>query len=172
MRAMADARIEHIFNCSEETFWNKLFFDQDYNRRLFTEELAFPVWKEVKKEDKGDEIHRSIEIVPKLGDLPAPLKKLVGDGVGYREDGVFDKKTRRYKVKIVPNKLVDKLFITGELHTEPAGDNKCKRIYLASVEAKVFGIGGMLEKRVLGDIQNGYDAGARFTNKYIAEKGL
>src|SRR5688500_17961642 len=51
MRAMAEARIEHVFNCSEETFWTKLFFDQEYNRRLFTEELAFPVWKEVSKED-------------------------------------------------------------------------------------------------------------------------
>jgi|RhiMethySRZTD1v2_1073278.scaffolds.fasta_scaffold82958_5 uncharacterized protein DUF2505 len=172
MRAMAEARIEHIFNCSEDTFWNKVFFDADYNKRLFREELAFPRWEEVSKEDKGDQIRRVIEIVPKMADLPGPLKKLAGDGVSYREEGIFDKKTRRYKVTIHPNRLSDKLFIKGELFTEPAGDNKCKRIYLASVEAKVFGVGGMLEKRVISDIQAGYDAGARFTNKYLAEKGL
>jgi len=113
MRAMAEARIEHIFNCSEDTFWNKVFFDADYNKRLFREELAFPRWEEVSKEDKGDQIRRVIEIVPKMADLPGPLKKLAGDGVSYREEGIFDKKTRRYKVTIHPNRLSDKLFIKG-----------------------------------------------------------
>ena len=169
---MAQARIEHTFNCSEETYWSKVFFDEEYNRRLFKDALGFPVWKEVSREDRGDEIRRVIEVVPKLGDLPAPLKKLVGEGIGYREEGVFDKKTRRYKVTVVPNKLADKLTITGEISIEPAGDKKCKRIYNTKVEAKIFGIGGMVEKRVISDIEHGYGAGAKFTNEYLAEKGL
>src|SRR5262245_16286338 len=37
MRAMADTRIEHVYNCSEDTFWNKVFLDDDYNQRLFKE---------------------------------------------------------------------------------------------------------------------------------------
>jgi hypothetical protein len=85
---------------------------------------------------------------------------------------VFDKKTRRYKVTVVPNKLADKLTITGEISIEPAGDKKCKRIYNTKVEAKIFGIGGMVEKRVISDIEHGYGAGAKFTNEYLAEKGL
>ena len=51
---MADARIEHIFNCSEDTFWNKLFLDEEYNRRLFKEALEFPVWKEAPRQERGD----------------------------------------------------------------------------------------------------------------------
>jgi hypothetical protein len=169
---MADVRIEHVFNCSADTFWEKIFLDEEFNRRLFTQILGFPVWKEVKREETGDEIRRVVEVVPKLGDLPGPIKKLIGEGVGYREEGVYDRKTRRYKLNIIPNKLTDKLTVKGEIFTEPAGDNKIKRVYTANVEARVFGVGGMLEKRLVADMENGYAEGAKFTNQYIAEKGL
>jgi hypothetical protein len=172
MRAMADVRIEHVFNCSVDTYWDKVFFDEEYNRRLFTEALGFPVWKEVSRDDKGNEVRRTVEVVPKLGDLPGPIKKLIGDGVGYREEGVFDKQSKRYKLKIFPNKLGDKMTIAGEIRCEPSGDAKCKRIYTANVEARVFGVGGMLEKRLIADMEKGYDVGAKFTNDYLAEKKI
>jgi len=31
---MAEIRVAHVFKCSEETFWTKVFFDDEYNRRL------------------------------------------------------------------------------------------------------------------------------------------
>ncbi len=169
---MAKVRVEHIFNCSEDTYWDKLFFEEEYNRRMFKDGLGFPVHEQIKQEDTGDAIVRVTDVVPKLGDMPAALKKLVGEGVGYREDGRFDKKTRRYEIKVTPNKLADKLHITGTLYTEPAGEGKCKRVYEGNVEAKIFGVGGMLEKRVIGDLETSYAKAATFTNDYIKEKGL
>ena len=56
MRAMADVRIEHVFNCSADTFWEKIFLEEEFNRRLFTQVLGFPVWKEVKREETADEL--------------------------------------------------------------------------------------------------------------------
>jgi hypothetical protein len=170
--AMADVRIEHTYDCSVDTFWNEIFFTEEYNRRLFKEALGFPVWELKKNEDKGERVERIVDVVPKLADLPAPIKKVVGENVGYREEGVFDKQARRYRINIVPNKLGDKLTVKGELWVEPVGEGKCKRIFDAVVSAKIFGIGGMIEKRLITDMQESYAAGARFTNKYIAEKGL
>ena len=169
---MADVRIEHVYDCSVDTFWERIFFDDEYNRRLFKETLQFPLWEVKKSEDRGNEVERVVECVPKLADLPAPIKKVVGDNVGYREEGVFDKKARRYRINIVPNKLGDKLSVKGDLWVEPVGEGKCKRIFNATVQAKIFGIGGMLEKRLISDLQESYATGARFTNKFIAEKGL
>lgn len=169
---MADARIEHVYDCDEDTFWNKVFLDSEYNRRLFKEALGFPVYDEVKREERDDQVKRVIEVVPKTGDMPAALKKLVGENIGYREEGVLDKKARRYRVTVIPNRLADKLTITGELFTEPVGEKKCRRVYKAHVEARVFGLGGLIEKRVIADIENGYSLGAKFTNQYIAEKKL
>jgi hypothetical protein len=169
---MADVRIEHIYDCSEDTFWDKVFFDDEYNRRLFLDALQFPKREVVKREDGETEVRQTIELTPKLGPMPAPLKKLVGEGLGYREEGVYDKKARRYTVRIYPNKLADKLTITGEMSSEPAGDGKMKRIYKGTVVAKIFGVGGLLEKTVIADIEKSYSESARFTNQYLKEKGL
>jgi hypothetical protein len=172
MRAMADCRIEHVYNCSEDTFWNKVFFDEDYNQRLFKEALEFPVYEKTKQDEDDKEIRRSLNVVPKLGPMPGPLKALLGDGLGYREDGVYDKKTRRYTINITPNKMADKVTIKGLLYTKPKGDNQLIRVFECTVNAKVFGVGGMLEKRVISDMEESYKKGADFTNKWLAEKKL
>jgi hypothetical protein len=169
---MADLRVEHTFNCSVDTFWDKLFFDPEYNERLFKQTLRFHDWTEVHRADKGDRIERIVEVMPRLGDLPGPLKKLVGDGVKYREEGVFEKTPRLYRMKIVPNKLADKLALNGEIQVVADGEARCKRVFLFHAEAKVFGVGGLLEKRLLEDTQKSQIISAEFTNRYIAEKGL
>jgi hypothetical protein len=169
---MADTRIEHIYNCSEDTFWNQIFFDEEYNRRLFKEALEFPVYEQTEFKETDSEVRRSIKVVPKLGPMPGPLKAVIGEGIGYVENGVLDKRTRRYTIDITPNKLADKVTIKGKLYTEPKGDGKCNRVFECSVTAKIFGVGGMLEKRVIADMQESYSKGAKFTNEYIAEKKL
>jgi len=169
---MAAVNIQHTFNCSEDTFWDRIFFDESFNQHLYKEVLGFSVYKVKSLDDKGDEIQRVIEVSPKIGDLPGPIKKVVGENVSYAEEGIYDKKSRRYRLQIKPNALADKLSIKGELFTEPSGPSKCKRIFKADVTCKVFGIGGMIEKRIVADIEKSYDFGAKFTNEYIAEKGL
>ena len=168
---MESVRIEHTFECSEQTFWDKIFFDEEYNRKLFLERLKFPVWKETKREERGGEIHRVVQVVPDMGEVPAALKKLVGDNAGYEERGVFDPVKHRYRIQIVPNALGDKLSINGEMYSEAVGSDKMKRIFRAEVVAKIFGV-GMLEKRIMSDLTRSYDVSARFTQTFIAERGL
>ena len=170
--AMAEIRVEHVFNCSEETFWTKVFFDDDYNQRLFRQTLKFPVWRVLKSEDRADEVLRTIEASPPIGDLPGPLKAVIGDSAGYEERGVFNKKTRRYQVQVVPNRMSDKVSVNVEMWTEPMGDTKCKRFARATATAKIFGVGGMLEKKLLGDLERSYEKSAAFTNAFVSEKGL
>jgi hypothetical protein len=165
-------RIEHTFACNEDTFWNQLFFNEEYNRGMFIGALHFSLWRELSREDRGDAVVRVVECEPPLGELPGPLAKLVGEGLRYREEGRFEKATRRYTVKVIPSKMADKISVEGLIATQPAGEKQCKRIFTATVSAKVFGVGGMLEKRIASDLQRSYDAGARFTGKYLQEKGL
>ena len=171
MRAMAELRVEHVFECNEETFWSKVFFDDEYNRRLFQDLLKFPVWRVAKTEDAGNEVRRTIEASPPIGDLPGPLKAVVGESAGYEERGVFDKSTRRYRVQVVPNRMSDKISVNVEMWTEPLGEKKCKRIAKATATAKIFGVGGMLEKKLLSDLERSYEKSAGFTNAFVAEKG-
>ena len=169
---MATLEVEHVYNCSEATFWDRLLLDQDYNERLFKTELKFPVWRETKREERDGVMHRTAEVVPYVGEIPAALKALVGEGIGYEERGVLQRSPHRYCVEVVPNKLADKVSVKVEMTTKPDGDNRCRRRARAEVVAKIFGVGGMLEKRLLADLEKSYQKSADFTNRYIAEKSL
>jgi len=169
---MATLEVEHTFNCSEATFWDRIFLDPEYNDRLFKTELKFPVWREVSREEKGGVIHRLVEVVPYVGELPTALKAVVGDGIGYQERGIFDRNAKSYKVVVQPNKLADKLSIKVDQWTIADGDNKCRRKARAEVNVKIFGVGGAIEKRTLADLEKSYAKSADFTNRFIAEKGL
>jgi hypothetical protein len=167
---MADARIAHDLNCSEDAFW-KLFFDKAFNEELFLRALGFDSWKIVSQDETDSGIKRVVDSVPKIGDLPGPLKKLVENGVGYREHGSFTRADKRMTVKVDPSIMPDKISISGVIHTERTGDASCRRIYDAVVTAKVFGIGGMIEGRILQEIRASYDKAAVFTNNWVKEKG-
>jgi hypothetical protein len=169
---MPDFRVEHRFNCSEEAFWSKVFFDQDYNRRLFLEYLKFTGWRVIKSEERDDQVQRVVEAIPPIGDLPGPLKSIVGDGAGYEERGVFDRKTRHYKATVVPNRLADKISVQIEISTVADGPEHCKRVAKGSVSAKIFGVGGLLEKKMIADLEKSYAKSAEFTNAFVAEKSI
>jgi hypothetical protein len=168
---MSDARIVHDIHASEETFW-KLFFDNEYNEALFLKTLGFDAWKVVSQDESPDRIERVVDAIPKVGDLPGPLKKLVENGVGYRERGTYVRADKRMKMTVEPTVMADKLTISGVLHTESTGEKSCRRIYDAVVNAKMFGLGGVIEGRILGDIKQSYEKAAEFTNRWIREKGL
>jgi len=169
---MASLEVEHVFNCSDATFWDRIFLDPEYNERLFKTELKFPVWREVSREERGGVLHRVVEVVPYVGELPGALKAVVGEGIGYEERGVLDRNAKSYKVTVVPNKLADKLSIKVDLWTLPDGDKRCRRKARAEASVKIFGVGGTIEKRILSDLERSYQKSAEFTNRFIAEKGL
>ena len=169
---MATLEVEHTFNCSEATFWDRIFLDPEYNDRLFKTELRFPVWREVSREERGGLLHRVLEVAPHVGELPGPIKAVIGDGLGYEERGVLDRNAKTYQVVVVPNKLADKINITMKLSTTPDGDKRCKRRVRIEANIKIFGVGGMMEKRLLSDLDRAYAKSGEFTNRFIAEKGL
>lgn len=169
---MATLEVEHTFNCSEATYWDRIFLDPEYNERLFKTELKFPVWRELSREERGGVLKRVLEVVPYVGELPGPLKAVIGEGIGYEERGVLDRSAKSYKVTVVPNKLADKLSTKVELWTVADGDKRCRRKVRAEASVKMFGIGGTIEKRILSDLERSYAKSAEFTNRFIAEKGL
>ena len=169
---MTDRRIAHTFDCSAEDYWDKLFFDDEYNRELFLGRLRFEVWKVVSQDQDDRQIRRVIEAVPPMPDLPSVLKKVVKDGLGYRETGIFDRSTRRYELSVATKSLPGRVTITGVTTTEPIDDKHCSRVHLAHVHANVRLVGGMLETRLLDDMDKSYAKAAEFSNRWIEQRGL
>jgi hypothetical protein len=169
---MPSFRLEHAFDCSEDTYWEKVFFDEEYNRRLFYDELRFPEWRVLEEKDEGARRIRNLRAQPPIEDLPGPLKAVVGDGAGYEERGVYDRATHRYEAKVTPNRMADRVTVTLTMSTEKLGEKRCKRIVTGSVTAKIFVVGALLEQKMIADLTRSYDKSAVFTNKFVAEKGL
>ena len=52
---------------------------------------------------------------------------------------------------------------------EPAGDGKVRRVSDASIEAKVFGLGGVLEGTAEKEVRDGWDKEAVFMNRWVTK---
>lgn len=169
---MLELRVDHALECSEDVFWDKVFLDEEYNRVLFLQSLRFESWREASREVRDGLLYRVVEAVPPVGDVPAALKAVIGQGAGYEERGVLDRAKKSYRIEVVPNRLADKIEVKLELTTSPAGDARCRRIVRGTVSAKIFAVGGLLEKKLVSDLEKSYAKSVDITNRFVRDKGL
>ncbi len=164
-------RVEHDFECSENGFW-ETFLNADYNREMFQSHMKFPRWDLIRCEEEKGGISRVVEVEPYVAELPGPIKKVLGDTIRYREEGHLDRTKNCYELRVIPSRLADKILVSGRQFTEPLPGGRCRRIFEATVEVKVFGIGGMIERNIAGDLRKSYDIGARFTQNYMSRHNI
>lgn len=168
---MPDVTLRHEVNTDEDTYWSKIVFDEGFNKAMYVDHLGIG-WKLLEQKEDDAKIVRRVHVEPPVGNLPGPVKKVVGDKLAYTEEGTFDKKSKRYTFKVTPSTMAEKSKINGELWVEKLGDKKIARIAKMHVEVKVMLVGGMVEERIITDLRASYDKGATFTNDWIAKQGL
>jgi len=161
--------VTHEINCDAETYW-KLFFDKEFNQALYKGELGFPRFTIDEQREGDKEIYRKVSAEPKV-DLPGPLKKILGSSFSYVEEGTYDRAGKIWRFKTVSS-LGDKMKNDGTMRVEPLGPGKCRRVGEISLEAKMFGVGGMLESTGEKELRKGWDQSAIFTNRWIADGKL
>ncbi len=162
---MKKVTMTHALDCDVEKFWS-LFLDPEYNKKLYLEGLGFKAF-DVLEMTKD---RRHLRGVPKMN-VPGALAKLLGDSFGYEDRGSLDAATNTFRWKMTPNTLGDKLFTEGTVRVEPAGDGKIRRVSEATIEAKVFGLGGMLEATTEKEIREGIEKEVRYMQRWLARTG-
>ncbi len=160
---MKKVSVVATLDCDIEGFW-KLFFDREFNQKLYKDGLGFKSFEIVDVSDSG----RRFKGVPTMK-VPGPVAKLLGDSFGYEENGTLDKAANIYRWKMTPNTMVDKLFTTGSVKVEPAGEGKVKRTSEAQIEAKIFGVGGLLEGTAEGEMRTSFEKEAVYMAKWIKD---
>jgi hypothetical protein len=168
---MPEITLRHEVDTDEDTYWSKCVFDEAFNTQMYVDHLGIK-WKLEEQHEDDAKITRRVHVEPPVGNLPGPVKKVIGDKLAYTEAGTFDKKTKKYSFKVTPSTMAEKTKVSGEMWCEKKGDKKVTRVCRISVEVKVMLVGGMVEERILSDLKTSYERGTVFTNEYIAKNGL
>ena len=163
---MGTFTMRHELDCDCDRFW-ALFFDKDFNEQLF-KALEFPMWKLVDTKETDTEIIRTVKATPKM-EAPAAVAKLLGSSFGYDEEGRYDKAKKTLKFIIKPNTLTEKLRNEGTVKCEPRGEGKSTRVVEITAEAKVFGVGGMIESSFEKSFKVGWQKSADFINQWVKD---
>ena len=169
---MAEVVLRHEIFCTEEDYWAKCVWTREFNEGLYLKTLGFPRYEVQADTENGNVRNRKTLIEPPVDGLPAPLKKAMGDTLSYVEDASFDKTKRVYEFKVVPSVFGDKTKVWGNLYCEGWNGKSFTRVSKINVEVKVFGIGGMVESRIMEDLKRSYDVGEKWTNDFAAAGGF
>jgi hypothetical protein len=159
-------KFEQEINCPPERLW-ELFFSTDFNVEMYERGLDFPSCKVPELKDDGEVLHRRMVCIPKL-EMPKPLKKIVGDRVGFEEIGDWVRSAGEFRWKLVLAAFGDKVAISGTMRLVPHGEGHCMRKVEFSVDANIFGIGGLVEKTAAQNVLDGWVASAKWINGYLA----
>jgi hypothetical protein len=141
--------------CTPDTFWAS-FFDESYLRSLYLDELESRAFDVLDISDTS----RTLLIVPKMK-LPAPVAKLIGDSFAYEEHGTLDRASGEWTWRMLqpanldpkskPRK--DAVTMHGTARIEPSGDGHCRRTDTFAIEAKIFGLGSLIESTIDKELQ-------------------
>jgi hypothetical protein len=164
--------IKHLLETDADTFWNKIFFDEAFNRALCVDHLKFRVFKtlDLKREPNGV-ITRRVENSPPA-EIPKVVAKVLGNTVNYVEEGRFDPAVQKWAFSVIPAVAANKIRSVGELWVDARGEKRIERIIEVDLEVKIFGIGSIVEQLIEKQSRAMYDQAASFTNQWIRDKGL
>jgi hypothetical protein len=147
--------------------FEKLYFDEEFNTKMCkTVKLARTV---VKHEDDGKKLYRELRIGPDR-ELPAPMKKVLKtDRLEYTEKMNYTWGSMDARWETIPSVLAKKVEARGSIKFKEVSDGVL-RIADGEIKVKVLGVGGMIEKLVINDVEQSFKNAARFTQDWIDGK--
>lgn len=160
---------EHVIRGISQADYEKLYFDEDFNVAMCK---AVNLDRSlIKRDDDGKHLTRHVKVSPRDREVPGPVAKIVGTTkVEYVEQLDYDWGRYRGTWRSISSIMTDKVESSGTLRFEAAGDG-VKRIVDGDVKVKIFGVGGVIERFIIADVEKSYEQAAEFTRRWLAEKG-
>ncbi|PRQ02561.1 hypothetical protein ENSA5_22060 [Enhygromyxa salina] len=153
-------------DCPPERFW-QLYFDADFNRETFVDALGWepPTILEFRSDER--EIVRNLSARPRL-DIPGKVAKLIGEQLGYREWGRFDRGRSEFVFRHRTNIFGERMKMSGRSSGEPLGEARMRWRTKIDIECSILGVGRLLERTVEQNIEKSYPVCARYWNRWLA----
>lgn len=159
--------IEHTFAATPAEYAD-LYFDEPFSIELCA---SVKLGRTLLRLDRSaTHLVRHVRCEP-IRDIPAPVAKmLAGRSFHYVEELDFDLAALRGQWRVVPSLVPDKVEASGTLVFEDAGGGKVKRAVRGDVKVSVFGIGGLVERFVVGEVEKSYDDASTFTQTFLERR--
>ncbi len=169
---MGKFTVTHDIHCNVERFW-KVFFDKEFNTQLYTGTLGFPDFKVVEQTDDETTVTRKVAAQPKM-EVPGALQKLIGPASATRRRA-HEEGRGHLAVEDDPQHPGRQALHLGTRASAeaPSGttgarrQRNVRRIAEITIEAKIFGLGGLIEGTTEKQMRDGWDKSAVFMNKYL-----
>ena len=159
--------------CTPDAFWST-FLDESYVRTLYVDELEYRAFDVLELSATS----RKLRIAPNMR-LPTPVAKLIGDSFAYEEHGTLDRAKNEWTWRMVqpanldskakPRK--DAVTMHGTTGIEPSSDGHCRRTDTFTVEAKLFGLGSLIESTIDKELQRARTKEYAFLTQWLGRPG-
>lgn len=153
-----------------EVFWERLFFDADYNEALYRE-LRFERYEvlELERFPNGN-IRRKLRAEPPLSG-PDVLKRALRGHVYYIEEGTFDAARGVWEFVNHTSVQAGTTHVAGTMRLEPHPHGVLQVVEL-DVQVSAFGLGGLVERQIEKGTRESYRVATAFANDYARRHGL
>ena len=165
---MKSTIVNHL-RVTPATFWDKLFFDPEYNQALHAA-LRFQSYEVTTLEQlPGGRTRRVLRAEPPL-DVPDLLKRKLSGRIYYVEDGTFDANTQVWSFRNVPSIAPEQVYIGGTIRVSPHAQGA---EHVCELEARVsgFGFGSVIARLLEKNTRASYEVTVAFTNRFAEERG-
>jgi len=161
-------RVEHVFSDISLADYEALFFDETFNTALCKAVRLERTL--VKRELEGGRLTRALRISPDR-EIPGPVAKVIGASkIEYTEHINYTYGSHKATWRTDSSILPDKVESSGALGFLERG-GKVVRWVEGDVKVKIFGLGGIVERFIVADVEKSYDNAADFTRRWLKERG-
>ena len=149
--------------------FEKLYFDEEFNIAMCKDNgLSRRV---LAREVDEANLHRELSIGPER-QLPAAMKKVLkSDRLEYTEKLDYKWGSNRARWETIPSVFPKKVLASGSIiFTEV--DGGVRRVADGEITVKILGVGGMIEKLVIADVEKSFKNAGDFTQRWIDDGKL
>jgi len=146
--------------------FERLYFDEAFNEALC--QAVGLKRRLIRLTTEGGNIVREVQITPER-EIPAPVAKILGgEAIAYTETIQYTLGSGRGRWQTQSSVLTDKITSDGEIFIRKAAGNDVERQVTGHVTVRIFGLGGIIERFIVADVEKSYEQAAQFSQKYLA----
>lgn len=161
-------RAEHEFKGISLAEYEKLYFDEGFNDALCKAVNLDRTLE--RREEKNGTLERAVKVGPDR-EVPKPVAKVIGaNRIEYTEHLKYAYGSYEGTWYTVSSIMSDKVDTRGTFGFDELPDGVLRWVE-GEIDVKIFGVGRVVEKFIVADIERSYERAAEFTQRWIDSGG-